>query len=148
MSLLRRFRAPLIGIAAIVVSASVAFAAAPTTPGAAGLAKAASHAGQTVPVTPTADQTGGHDEATDTEDTTDTGDTGSSDHCNVDLTQDASVLAGLNHGSVVCTAAQQDPPAGYSPTGFANHGAWVSSFAKGSHGSNQSATGKSHKPSN
>lgn len=150
MSLLRRFRAPLIGIAALVVSASVAFAAAPTTPGAAGLAKAASHAGQTVPVTPTADQTGGQDEATDTEDTTDTGDTGdtsSSDHCNVDLTQDPSVLAGLNHGSVVCTAAQQDPPGGYSPTGFANHGAWVSSFAKGSHGSNQSATGKSHKPS-
>lgn len=148
MSLLRRFRAPLIGIAALVVSASVAFAAAPTTPGAASLAKAASHAGRSVPVTPTADQTGGEDEAGDTEDTTDTGETGSSDHCNVDLSQDASVLAGLNHGSVVCTAAHQDPPAGYSPTGFANHGAWVSSFAKGSHGSNHSATGKSHKPSN
>ncbi len=153
MTLLRRFRAPAIGLVALGFSASIAFAAAPASPAASGLANASTHAGQTVPVQATDGQSGDQTDATDTQDTTDTTDTtnspdnGSSNHCNVDLTQAPSVLAGLNHGSVVCTAAQQDPPAGYSPSGFANHGAWVSSFAKGDHGSNQSLNGKSHKPS-
>lgn len=154
-TLFRRFRAPAIGLIALAFSASIAFAAAPAAPSSAGLANAATHAGQTVPVAGDV-QSGDQTEATDTQDTGDATDTSntantpdnsSSNHCNVDLTQDPSVLAGLNHGSVVCTAAQQDPPGGYSPTGFANHGAWVSSFAKGDHGSNQSLNGKSHKPS-
>ncbi len=146
MTLLRRFRAPAIGIAALVVSAGVAFAAAPSSPGATGLANAASHAGKTVPVQATDEQSGDQTGATDTEDSN-TDNSSSSSQCNVDLTQAPSVLAGLNHGSVVCTAAQGTPPGGYGPTTVANHGAWVSSFAKGDHGTNQSATGKSHKPS-
>jgi hypothetical protein len=146
MTFLRRFRAPAIGLVALAFSAGVALAAAPSSPGATGLATAATHAGKTVPVQAT-DQSGEQTEATDTEDTTDSGDTSSSDHCSVDLTQAASVLAGLNHGSVVCTAAQGSPAGGYSPTTFGNHGAWVSSFATGGHGASQSATGRSHKPS-
>lgn len=147
MSLLSRLRAPLIGLVALVFSAGIAFAAAPSSPGAAGLANAASHAGKTVPVADGQDETV-TETTTETESSTESQstDSTSSDHCNVDLTQDPSVLAGLNHGSVVCTAAQQDPPAGYSPDGYANHGAWVSHWAKGDHGSNQAPTGKGHAP--
>lgn len=148
MSLLSRLRAPLIGLVALVFSAGIAFAAAPASPGAAGLANAASHAGKTVPVADGQDETV-TETTTETESSTESqsADSTSSDHCNVDLTQAPSVLAGLNHGSVVCTAAQQDPPAGYSPNGYANHGAWVSHWAKGDHGSNQAPTSKGHKPS-
>lgn len=139
-TILRRFRAPLIGLVALVFSAGIAFAGQPASPGAAGLANASTHAGKTVPVQATDEQTGEQDEDTDTETepTDETSD--SSDHCNVDLTQDPAVLATLNHGSVVCTAAHQD-----TPEGWANHGAWVSSWAKQGHGADASATGKSHK---
>jgi hypothetical protein len=149
MSLLRRFRAPLTAVVALVFSASVALAAAPTAPGGTGLANAASHAGKTVPVKAADEQV---EETvtvteTETESSTESDASDSADHCNVDLTQDPSVLAGLSHGSIVCSAAHQDPPDGYSQDGFANHGAWVRSFAKGDHGSSQSPTGKGHKPS-
>lgn len=143
-NLLRHLRAPLIGVVALIFSAGIAFAAQPTSPGATGLANAATHAGKTVPVDATDEQAGDQNEDTDTEDTTDTGDSGSSDHCTVDLTQDASVLAGLNHGSVVCSAAHQDPPDGYAPDGFANHGAWVSSFAKSKSHGGDAPTNKGH----
>lgn len=144
MTIVSRFRAPLIGLVALVFSAGIAFAGQPTSTG---LANASTHAGKTVPVQASDVQAGSEDtdttETTTTE-TTETTDSTSTDHCNVDLTQDPSVLAGLNHGSVVCTAAQAD-----TPQGFANHGAYVSSFAKGDHGTNnQSATGKSHQPGN
>lgn len=147
MTFLRRFRAPVIGVVALVFSAGIAFAAQPSSPGASGLANAATHAGKTVPAQATDEQAGDQNEDSGTNESSDTGTNDSNNHCNVDLTQAPSVLAGLNHGSVVCTAAQGTPPGGYSPTGFANHGAWVSSFAKGDHGTNQSATGNSHKPS-
>lgn len=141
-TILRRFRAPLIGLVALVFSATVALAGQPASPGAAGLANAATHAGKTVPVTVTDEQTGDETEATETDESTEDT-TDSTDHCNVDLTQDPSVLAELNHGSVVCTAAHQD-----TPEGFANHGAWVSSWAKQNHGHSAPANANSHKPSN
>jgi hypothetical protein len=145
LTILRRFRGPIIGLVALVFSAGIAFAGQPSSPGAAGLANAATHAAKTVPVQATDEQAGDQTEDTDTDEASPE-DNGSADHCNVDLTQDPSVLATLNHGSVVCTAAHA-----VTPEGFANHGAYVSSFAKGDHGSqgaSASAAGKNHKPSN
>jgi hypothetical protein len=53
-------------------------------------------------------------------------------------------LAALNHGSIVCWAAHQTT----WPEEFANHGAWVSSWAhtaKGTEAVNAKATTKTHK---
>jgi hypothetical protein len=137
MALIRRFRSPLVALVAIVFSASIAMAAQPDGKG---LANASQHAGKTVPVqaAETTTETDETDETTETDESAD-----ASDHCNVDLTQDPSVLAGLNHGSVVCTAAQMA-----TPDGYANHGAWVSHWAKMGKGADASAAGKAHKPSN
>jgi len=132
MRLIRRFRAPLIAMVALVLSASMVAASQPSSPGASGLATAASHAGKTVPVK-AGDEATGTDESSETEDTSD-----SADNCKVDLTGD---LSGVSHGSIVCTAAQMA-----TPNGYANHGAWVSHWAK-TQGAAASAAGKSHKPS-
>jgi flagellar hook assembly protein FlgD len=136
-TLLRRFRGPLIAIIAVVFSAGIAMAAQPAGNAATGLANASTHAGKTVPVQAT-DESEEPDESAET----DTESSDASDHCTVDLTQDASVLAGLNHGSVVCTAAHQDTPDGYD-----NHGAWVSHWAKMNKGADAAAAGKANKPS-
>jgi hypothetical protein len=140
--MIRRFRGPLIAIVALIFSAGIAFAGQPDSPGAAGRANAATHVGQTVPVQAT-DEDLEQDEDTDADEDApadeDTGD--ASDHCNVDLTQDPAVLAELNHGSVVCSAAHQDPPEG---SDFANHGAWVSSWAKQNHGHQNSEESSVH----
>jgi hypothetical protein len=140
LTLIRRFRGPLVAVVAVLFSASVAMAGQPASPGAAGLAKAATH--QTTTVT-TSDETSETDETTETDESTDTTDTSdSADNCTTDPnTVDVSTLT---HGQVVCWAAQQD-----TPDGFANHGAWVSSWAKQNHGhpADASATGKGHKPS-
>lgn len=141
-SLLHRFRSPLIAIVAVVLSAGIAMAAQPAGPAASGLTNASSHAGKTVPVQTTDEQSGQQDESSETNESTDTGSSDSSNQCTVDLTQDPSVLAGLNHGSVVCTAAQQATPGGYD-----NHGAWVSHWAKLNKGADAAATGTGHKPS-
>ena len=136
---LRRFRSPLIAIVAVVFSAGIVMAAQPPANASAGLSNAATHAGKTVPVQ---DEQSGQDETTETDESTDTNTSDSADHCTVDLTQDPSVLAGLNHGSVVCTAAQQDTPQGYD-----NHGAWVSHWAKMNKGADASSNATTHKPS-
>ena len=107
---------------ALALSASLAFAAQPVG---GGLANAATHSGKSVPTRATdglgADQDTDEASQTDTE-TEDPAD--AADNCNVDLTQDVTVLEGLNHGSVVCSAAHMD-----TPDGYANHGAWVSHWA-------------------
>jgi hypothetical protein len=135
LTFLRRLRGPLIAIVAIVFSASIAMAGQPagkTT----GLANAASHAGKTVPVQAT-DGSSEADESSETDTETDTGD--AANDCNVDLTGD---LSGFTHGQVVCTAAHMD-----TPDGYANHGAWVSHWAKQNAGADAAAAGKAHKPS-
>jgi hypothetical protein len=145
LSLIRRFRGPLVALIALTFSASVALAGQPASPGATGLSNAATHAGKTVPVQAADEQTG-QDETTEPDESTDeTADTSdSADHCSTDpTTLTPEELAALNHGAVVCWAAHQA-----TPEGFANHGAWVSSWAKQNHGADASATGKSHKPSN
>jgi hypothetical protein len=119
---IRRLPGFAIAAVALALSASLAFAAQPVG---GGLANAASHSGKSVPTKATdgvsADQD--TDEATETEtETEDPAD--AADNCTVDLTQDVSVLLTLNHGSVVCSAAQMD-----TPDDYANHGAWVSHWA-------------------
>jgi len=53
------------------------------------------------------------------------GPTGSNDNCAIDpTTLTPEQLAVMNHGSIVCWAAQQPTPSGY-----ANHGEWVSQWA-------------------
>jgi hypothetical protein len=122
---LRRLPGFAIAAVALALSASLAFAAQPVG---GGLSNALSHSGKTVPVKATSDgvssdETTEVDETPDTETSTDAP-TDSANNCNVDLTQDVTVLEGLNHGSVVCTAAQMPTPQGYD-----NHGAWVSHWA-------------------
>lgn len=136
---LRRFRSPLIAIVAVVFAAGIAMAAQPADNAAAGLANAATHAGKTVPVQATDEPSG--DESTEADESTDTNTSDSADNCSVDLTQDPSVLAGLNHGSVVCTAAHQDTPQGYD-----NHGSWVSKWAKMNKGANAPSNATTRKP--
>jgi hypothetical protein len=144
---LRRLPGFAIAIVALALSASLVFAGQPAG-NVGGLGTAASHAGKTVPVVTTSDNEGA-DEDTDTEtetdedttetdsDTTETDEdtteteSDSADNCTVDLTQDPSVLATLNHGSVVCSAAQATT---WDTTLFKNKGAWVSSWAKMNHG--------------
>jgi len=117
---LRQLRAIFTALVALALSAGLAFAGQPTSTG---LANAASHANKTVPVVADGDSSE-PDETTDTETESDTDASDSADNCNVDLTQDPSVLATLSHGSVVCTAAHTA-----TPDGWANHGAWVSHWA-------------------
>lgn len=122
---LRRIPGLAIAVVALGLSASLVFAGQPAG-AASGLANASTHSGKTVPVLAASDGISSDaDTETEgsTEPVTDT-ETSSADHCNVDLTQDPSVLAALNHGSVVCTAAHMA-----TPSGFANHGAWVKSWA-------------------
>jgi hypothetical protein len=140
----RRLRSLLVALVALIFSASIVMAAQPGNSGA-GHDNGAGHgakAGQAASGDPSesADPDQSSADESDNGDTTDAAD--AANHCNVDLTQDPSVLAGLNHGSVVCTAAQQDTPDGYD-----NHGAWVSHWAMMNHGSGASSAGKAHKPS-
>ena len=141
-TLLRHLRLVVLATTALALSAGLAFGATPPE-GATGLANAAAHAGKTVPVVTDAETTGdedtsvGDEEGTETEtDTTDeTTDTStdevadsedSSDACTVDPTAlTPEELAAMNHGSVVCWAAQQTE----WPTWFANHGAFVRCWA-------------------
>lgn len=141
---LLRFKAPLVGLVAVLFSASIALAAQPASPGANGRATASQHAGQTVPVGSPGEQSGTPDESDDSGDSGDTsGPTDSGNACNIDLTDSTAVAAAANHGAVVCSAAHMTTV----PDGYANKGAWVSHWAKMNHGADASATGKSHKPS-
>jgi hypothetical protein len=141
----RHVRSLLIALVALALSAGLALGAQAPQPASFGLAKAASHGGQTA---------GTGDEVTVTEDTEtdetdetteDPGDGG--DNCTTDPTDPETDLTTLTHGQIVCWAAHQDTPEGY-----ANHGAWVSEWAKGNHGadaatkSNGKAKGLANKP--
>jgi type II secretory pathway pseudopilin PulG len=128
---LRHIRSLLIALVALALSAGLALGAQAPQAASFGLAKAASLVGQNA---------GSGDEVTTTEDTETpepdetTEDTSSSaDNCTTDPTDPATDLTTLTHGQIVCWAAHQP-----TPDGYANHGAWVSSWAKGNHGQNAS----------
>lgn len=130
-----RLQGLLIALVALALSASLAFGAQPDSPGAAGRANAAVHAGKTVPVANTGDEETAGDEDTDEVEEAAGEETGeetgeeaadAGDHCLVDpTTLTAEELALMNHGSIVCWAAHQET----WPEEFKNHGAWVSSWA-------------------
>jgi hypothetical protein len=129
--LILRLRGILIALAALALSAGLAFGAQPDA-SLWGLANASSQAGQTVPVQAGDEETTGDettDESTDesTDETTDeTTSEDSSDHCATDpTTLTPEELAAANHGSVVCWAAQQTQ----WPEWFSNHGAFVACWA-------------------
>jgi hypothetical protein len=130
---LLRIKGIFIAIIALALSASLAFGAQPPAAASFGLENASSHAGKTVPVAGTDPVTAG-DEETDEEpadeeeeetlEDEEAEDAG--DNCLVDptgLTEEE--LAAMKHGSIVCWAAHQETPEGY-----ANHGAWVSEWAR------------------
>jgi hypothetical protein len=152
-SALRRLRPLLISVVALILTAGIAFAAKPSTP-APGLTVATQASGKTVPVVSEGDQNTETDQSTETSTDastdTSTDPAANGDHCATDpRTATPDQLAAMNHGAIVCWAAHQATPAG-----FANHGAWVSSWAKQNHGADKpastgthaSAKGKSHKP--
>jgi hypothetical protein len=124
--LILRVRGVLIAVAALALSASLAFGAQPA--GSWGLSNAASHAGKTVPVK-AVEQGTATDETTDgttdqTTQTTDASTTG--DNCATDPSAlTAEELAAMKHGSIVCWAAHQTT----WPVWFSNHGAFVSCWA-------------------
>jgi hypothetical protein len=110
------------------------------------LSAAATHSGKTVPVKVSNDG-GDSTDATETEapdpidatDTIDATNSGSASNCTTDPTNfTPEQFLAATHGSVVCWAAQQP-----TPDGYANHGAWVSHWAKlGKDGT--SATARTH----
>lgn len=126
---LRRLPGFAIALIALALSASLAFAGQPI----------GSLSGTTSSQTEAAVTDGTSADETDADETTEVDSTDSTvptdtaqtpatptNQCTVDLTQDPAVLAALNHGSVVCTAAQQTT---WDKTLYPTHGAWVSHWA-------------------
>ena len=145
---LRHLRPLLISVVALILTAGIALAAKPSTP-AHGQDLVGQASGQTVTTetetteTVTTDTETPDTETKDTETTTTTAETSDAgSHCTTDPTKAApNVLAGLNHGAIVCWAAHQP-----TPNTFANHGAWVSHWAKANKGATHAAAGKAHQP--
>ncbi len=139
-TLMPHLRGLFIAIVALALSAGLAFAAKPASTGP---ANAASHHVTTVPVAGVDEQAGG-DEGTDetvdeTPDPAEATDT-AGDNCLTDPTGlTPEELAALTHGSIVCWAAHQ-----VTPDGFANHGAWVKSWAQSGKSGAAAAAGKTH----
>ena len=124
-----RLRPLLIGLVVLMFTAGIAFAGKPSTP-ANGLSVASEASGKTVPVRAQVDEEDEEeDETTEAEDEeVEVEEAG--DNCATDptaLTPDE--LAEVRHGSVVCWAAHQETPEGYS-----NHGEWMSEWAKKNRG--------------
>ncbi len=142
----RRLRPLLISLIVLLLTAGIAFAGRPSSP-APGLATAAQAAGKTIPVSDAGSTAQEKDKSEDTDedeeedesaekakaeetDESAESDTDEPDHCLIDPgTATAEVLAGLNHGAIVCWAAHQPPP----HTDFDTHGAFVSHWAHWAH---------------
>lgn len=139
-SALHRLRPLLISLIVLILTAGIAFAGKPSTP-ADGLSVASEASGKTVPVhAEQGDEDVDADELAKTDEEQDTaeldaeqGDGG--DHCATDpTTATEEELAALNHGAIVCWAAHQATPDGYT-----NHGAFVSEWARKNHGADNAA---------
>jgi hypothetical protein len=132
IQLIRRFRSALIAIGAVVFSASIVLAAQPGH--ATGAANAAAHSAKNQ-----ANQGADESQEPDESEAPEASGAEGANDCNVDFTGD---LSGFTHGQIVCSAAQMATPSGY-----ANHGAWVSHWAHMNHGADASAKGKDQQPS-
>jgi len=135
---LKRLRPLLIGLVVLMFTAGIAFAGKPSTP-ANGLSVASEASGKTVPVRAQTEGDEDLDEEVDEEapeaEEPVEAEEEAGDNCATDptgLTDEA--LAAVRHGSVVCWAAHQETPEGY-----ANHGEWVSEWAKKNHGHEDTA---------
>lgn len=128
--ILTRLRPLVISLVVLVLTAGIAFAGKPSTP-ANGLTVASDASGKTVPVRAQADEeeeTENEEEAPEAEEAVESEEAG--DNCATDPTGlTAEQLAEVRHGSVVCWAAHQETPEGY-----ANHGEWVSEWARKNRG--------------
>jgi hypothetical protein len=142
-SLFKHVRLLLIAATALALSAGLAFGATPPA-ASTGLANAAAHAGKTVP-TEAGDETlvaddedlAGDEEADEAEDVDESeveeaedveveGAEDAGEHCATDPTLlTPEDLEAMNHGSIVCWAAQQTE----WPEWFSNHGAFVRCWA-------------------
>jgi hypothetical protein len=144
-----RLKGLLIALVALSLSAGAAFASSN------GLTTAAGASGKTVPVNAQPSGTSGEENATedsnetdqdstDTKDTTEStaGTSGTNDNCATSpVGLDATALAAMTHGQIVCWAAHQGAQEGY-----ANHGAFVSHWATmGKTPNANAAQGLSHK---
>jgi hypothetical protein len=144
---LTRLRPLLIGLVVLLFTAGIAFAGNPSTP-ADGLSVASEASGKTVPVRAQAEEDEGLDEDLDedldeevdeeapvAEEQVEAEDEEAGENCAADPTGlSDEALAAVRHGSVVCWAAHQETPEGY-----ANHGEWVSEWAKKNHGHQDTA---------
>ena len=142
--LINRLRPVLIGIVALILTAGVAFAAQPAASDS-GMATASQSSGKTVPVAEERDAAKDQDKEKAAEKAAEKAEASdAADNCTTDpRTLTTQQLADLTHGQIVCWAAHQPTPSGY-----ANHGDWVSSWAKQNHGqqSSNAASGQSKKP--
>ncbi|MEO8470470.1 MAG: hypothetical protein ABI573_12500 [Chloroflexota bacterium] len=136
-SVLRHLRPIMISLVALTLTAGIALAAKPSDAGAGHGPKAAE---VTENVDTDTDQGTETDTDTETDPTTETptgAATGAAKNCLTDpTTATPEALAALTHGAIVCWAAHQ-----VTPDGYANHGAWVSEWARKNHGVDASAKG-------
>jgi hypothetical protein len=125
----RHFRGLFVAILTLGLSATIVFAGQPSG-STSGLEATAGQAdGSEAPDSSEAPEATDAPEASEAPDGSETpganDPTGSNDNCAIDPTTLApEQLALMNHGSIVCWAAHQPTPSGY-----ANHGAWVSQWA-------------------
>jgi cell pole-organizing protein PopZ len=130
----RRLRSPLIALGLLALSANLAFAGhAGTTAGSATVDRPQATQGESSPDASAETETSEPAEATEPE--------AAESACpDIDLST-VTDLSSYSHGQIVCSAAHMD-----TPDGYANHGAWVSHWARGDHGAGSGAVdGPSHK---
>ena len=134
-ALKRRLRSLVIALAALALSAGVAMAARGTLPSSVPTGQTATQGDQ--------NEQGDQAEATETEaPETEAPETEAPDTAAPDANTGDTGTAGVhpdNHGLLVSQAAQAT-----TPTGFANHGAYVKTVAQANHGHSAAATTKTH----
>lgn len=137
----RHLRSLAIGLILLALSAGVVFADQPQ-PRVDGRSVGSEAAGKTVPV---AGKPSSQDDKGNPKSQHGPGDDADNEHCATDprgLTE--AQLGELTHGQIVCWAAHQE-----TPDGYANHGAWVSEWArkgKDRPAPNGNANGLEHRP--
>lgn len=134
----KNFRPLLISLVVLMLTAGIVIAGKPDVVGAGRIASEAAGKALHVVTEPAETTETETDTDTDTDTETDTEvPSHSAGHCLVDpTTATPKALAALTHGAIVCWAAHQD-----TPDGYANHGAFVSEWARKNHGSDASAKG-------
>lgn len=136
-SIFRHLRPILISLVALTLTAGIAMAAKPSDAGTRHGPKAA----EVIENVDTDTEQGTETETdADTDTTTEAAPDAATDSASNCLTDPTAAtpeeLAALTHGAIVCWAAHQ-----VTPDGYANHGAWVSEWARKNHGADASAKG-------